>query len=553
MERSEQEFFDPSSLAPYKRNSRPRHKKKSRNKSRIFVGGIPPDTNYDELVAYFRQFGAVLKVELPKNRRNGSYKGFSFVTFQDPSALERAIQQPHHYIRDNKMVVTRAVAASRASQMTKQTQNQKIFVKGLPSKVTQQELQCFFSTFGEVVSVIIPMKKFSERNRGIAYVVMKDIAIFEMLIEWGSLDFKGKRLEIMRAASPSSIIITKKRNNQRGGGGHDIPPPGPQVGYGFMEGPRHQVGEPINLEMNPHEHSSPQYHVNWLQEQSNFGGRIITQVNNNPTLQIEQENYIWGNINSHQSQQESSSDPEESWEDQENYVFNLAMTPDEPVLIDNRFPENFESMVQNNRGQGTEQGYQYEQTPPDLSGGLLYSRHSLVFRVRPLPRKEIGEVSSRNNNGRLVQTSNHSHYDYLCNMEGGRFEEGLPNPSEQEGPREREIGILPREHHFGPTNHFGSNNRAQGVNEQAINEEGITRFGPNFTRPVQEFFIDQQDAGDDEEPTIEVKQTVCTKYAISNEGLIFTGSVNEVNVWGTHPHDDQLRRIRNQEGFEMEE
>ena len=39
---------------------------------------------------------------------------------------------------------------------------------------------------------------------------------------------------------------------------------------------------------------------------------------------------------------------------------------------------------------------------------------------------------------------------------------------------------------------------------------------------------------------MEIKQTVTTRYTINNEGLIFTGEVNEVNIWGQHPHEDNL-------------
>ena len=65
----------------------------------------------------------------------------------------------------------------------------------------------------------------------------------------------------------------------------------------------------------------------------------------------------------------------------------------------------------------------------------------------------------------------------------------------------------------------------------------MTRFGPNFARPIEEFF---ENFENDEIPTIEIKQTVTTKYAINNEGLVYTGTVKEMNVWGSHPHEDNL-------------
>lgn len=160
-----------------------------------------------------------------------------------------------------------------------------------------------------------------------------------------------------------------------------------------------------------------------------------------------------------------------------------------------------------------------------LTGEQLYYNHGLVLRVEPLPPITPDDIRLRNNNSRKVATHNHSSYDYVCHLEGGRF-------IQENGPQAE------RNHHFGPSNHFGNVNRSNGNDQNAINDDGVTRFGPNFARPVEEFF---ENFENDEIPTIEIKQTVTTKYAINNEGLVYTGTVKEVNVWGSHPHEDNLR------------
>lgn len=89
-------------------------------KLKIFVGGIPPDTNKAELSNYFSQFGRVTKVDLPVNRKSGGYKGFAFVTFATPAAATGAVEASSHSIRDKNMVVKEALSASMASKKTKQ-------------------------------------------------------------------------------------------------------------------------------------------------------------------------------------------------------------------------------------------------------------------------------------------------------------------------------------------------------------------------------------------------------------------------------------------------
>lgn len=248
-----------------------------------------------------------------------------------------------------------------------------------------------------------------------------------------------------------------------------------------------------------------------------------------------------------------------SQEDGENLRFNLdyALKPEAifyPQAYQNFEPQRLSSKVLRS-----------------INGIKVLKAHRIILRKDQLPEKIPGDVRRRNNNGNLVLTINHEHSDYICNLVGSDFLNPMNNSSEQqtnddipfnlrnfipnqngwvsdnfeeeknneeeEEEEEEKIDILPRDQHFGPANHFGNVRRTAGIDELAINEAGITRYGPNFARPMNQFIGDQQE---DDAPTIEIKQTVTTKYAISNDGKIFTGTVNEVNVWGTHPHNDNL-------------
>ena len=52
--------------------------------SRVFVGGVPPGTDTDELQQIFEKHGNVLKVNV--------FKGFAFVQYSNPSEAEKAMQ-----------------------------------------------------------------------------------------------------------------------------------------------------------------------------------------------------------------------------------------------------------------------------------------------------------------------------------------------------------------------------------------------------------------------------------------------------------------------------
>ena len=216
---------------------------------------------------------------------------------------------------------------------------------------------------------------------------------------------------------------------------------------------------------------------------------------------------------------ESSDTSQFKQKEDDRYVFNY---PPNPTKL--YYPRDIPNYPQRrpSNGRRRESSYLSEDS---LSGEQLYFNHGLVMRVDALPPITPDDIRLRNNNSKKVATHNHSSYDYVCHLEGGQFvQENAP--------------VAERNHHFGPSNHFGNVSRGNSNDQNAINDDGVTRFGPNFARPIEEFF---ENFENDEIPTIEIKQTVTTKYAINNEGLVYTGTVKEVNVWGSHPHEDNLR------------
>lgn len=41
-----------------------------------------------------------------------------------------------------------------------------------------------------------------------------------------------------------------------------------------------------------------------------------------------------------------------------------------------------------------------------------------------------------------------------------------------------------------------------------------------------------------EDPSVEIKQTIRTEYKIKKNGLVYVGAINETNIWGSHQHPD---------------
>jgi len=62
---------------------------------KVFVGGLPPDIDEDEITASFRRFGPLV-VDWPHKAESKSYfppKGYAFLLFQDESSVQQLIEQ----------------------------------------------------------------------------------------------------------------------------------------------------------------------------------------------------------------------------------------------------------------------------------------------------------------------------------------------------------------------------------------------------------------------------------------------------------------------------
>jgi RNA recognition motif-containing protein len=77
---------------------------------KLYVGNLPRSTSQDELNTLFGQAGAVLSVELIRDRISAEPKGFAFVTMGNQSDADNAISLFNAYLlgdRELKVSVAR--------------------------------------------------------------------------------------------------------------------------------------------------------------------------------------------------------------------------------------------------------------------------------------------------------------------------------------------------------------------------------------------------------------------------------------------------------------
>ncbi|CAI7990324.1 RNA-binding protein Musashi homolog 1, partial [Geodia barretti] len=115
--------------------------------NKIFVGGLSWNTTEENMRAYFSQFGAVTECVVMKDpfqpenlKRN---RGFGFVKFEDPAAVDRVVNPQTTHTLDEKTIDPKR--AQKKSQGVKDT-DKKVFIGGLASTTTEEQVKDYFNT-----------------------------------------------------------------------------------------------------------------------------------------------------------------------------------------------------------------------------------------------------------------------------------------------------------------------------------------------------------------------------------------------------------------------
>jgi len=74
----------------------------------IFVGGWKPEIEEEDLKEYFGQYGTILEVTIPKDKKDETkYRGFAVIKFDDYDPVDVCCYKKLHYIKENKLMVSK--------------------------------------------------------------------------------------------------------------------------------------------------------------------------------------------------------------------------------------------------------------------------------------------------------------------------------------------------------------------------------------------------------------------------------------------------------------
>ncbi|WEJ96134.1 hypothetical protein PSN45_003670 [Yamadazyma tenuis] len=89
---------------------------------KIFVGGIDPYVTEQEFSDFFSQYGHIIDAQLMLDKESGKSRGFGFITYDSPEAVDRVCVNKYVSLKGKSMEVKRA--APRGQQQPQQQQQQ---------------------------------------------------------------------------------------------------------------------------------------------------------------------------------------------------------------------------------------------------------------------------------------------------------------------------------------------------------------------------------------------------------------------------------------------
>ncbi|KAK3004043.1 hypothetical protein RJ639_018355 [Escallonia herrerae] len=206
------------------------------DQNKLFVGGISWETTDENLRSHFGKYGTVVGSVIAKDRNTGSPRGFAFVSFSDPSAVDKALQDTHN-ILGRTVEVKKAIPRSEQNQSRQQQQSRglsrnsrsngrsdefrtkKIFVGGLSANLTEEEFRTYFEKFGRITDVVVMHDNVTHRPRGFGFITFDSEDAVEDVMQKSFHELTGKLVEVKRAVPKEGNSSSNGYTARVGSGG----------------------------------------------------------------------------------------------------------------------------------------------------------------------------------------------------------------------------------------------------------------------------------------------------------------------------------------------
>lgn len=215
---------------------------------KLFVGGLPPEAQDEDLRKHFQQYGELLEARVICDRATGRSRNFGFIMLHEDSRKDAALRDNHNVcgkrvsvrLHQDMEPLGNSYGSSRTEDISQEPELRKVFIGRLEPHFTSELLQSRFTErFGKVSDV------FLANGKKFGFVTFDTVQTARDALDAGNLDIEGITI-VIKAADPMRSGGSGKDGRERDGS----PPPGGgstsayPYGYGYAAYGAYGYGAP---------------------------------------------------------------------------------------------------------------------------------------------------------------------------------------------------------------------------------------------------------------------------------------------------------------------
>ena len=156
---------------------------------------------------FYQEFGEIVDCVVMRDGSTRKSRGFGFVSFSNPSSVDKCLENKPHVISGREVDSKRAVPKEDSNPMA-HAKTKRIFVGGLGPGMGEEELRDYFQReFGTVSGVEVPKDKATDRGRGFAFVDLEDFDKVDKACIQRYHEICGRNCEVKKAETKESMRI----------------------------------------------------------------------------------------------------------------------------------------------------------------------------------------------------------------------------------------------------------------------------------------------------------------------------------------------------------
>jgi len=237
---------------------------------KLFVGQLSSDITKEDLNKYFSQFGTIEDVTIKYDVPGGRARGFAFILFDQKDSIDKVLRVPKHFLHQCQIDPKQAHRRPPVTNPVK-----KIFIGQLPTDFVENDLVDYFSQFGLVDTIELPMDRGKNTRRPFGFVSFSSEKTAEEVLRQQRHSINGISIEV-RPAKPRPHEQQQQQQHQ-----HQQPLHQQQ----YQNASSYSYGDYV---LSPHTNSMIQHQNSFYPQiihQQNYSGQIVdqwSQTGNNP-------------------------------------------------------------------------------------------------------------------------------------------------------------------------------------------------------------------------------------------------------------------------------